>query len=103
MEYSLLNLYITVILVIKAIFLFRILQLSYFRFFKPKDKKMIAYVTEKKEQLDNYFLLLTFGLMIYLFRLRNKNDVVIKGHEKMILFACGCIGLLHQLQKMYDF
>lgn len=103
MEYSLLNLYITVILVIKAIFLFRIIQLSYFRFFKPKDKKMIAYVAEKKEQVDNYFLLLTFGLMIYLFRLRNKNDVVIKGHEKMILFACGCIGLLHQLQKMYDF
>mgnify|MGYP001223150570 FL=1 len=53
MEYSLLNLYITVILVIKAIFLFRILQLSYFRFFKPKDKKMIAYVTEKKEQVAN--------------------------------------------------
>ena len=102
MKFSLLNAYIALILVIKVIFLIRIVQLSYYRFFKPKDQKMISFLIRKKEEVDWYFLTLTFGLMIYLFNLRNKNNVVISGHEKMILFACGVVGLIHQLQLKFE-
>ena len=44
MDLSPLNLYIGLILVIKILFLFRIVQLSYYRFFKPRDKKKIQYI-----------------------------------------------------------
>ena len=102
MKFSLLNAYITLILFIKAIFLIRIVQLSYYRFFKPKDKKMIYFLIRKKEEVDWYFLTLTFGLMINLFNLRSKKEVSVGGHEKMILFACGLVGLIHQLQLKFE-
>ena len=102
MDLSPLNLYIGLILIIKILFMFRIVQLSYYRFFKPRDKKKIQYIKEKKEQIDWYFLTLTFGLMIYLFRLINKKPVSIDGHTKFILFACGFVGLTHQLQEKFE-
>tara|TARA_Y100001970_G_scaffold227378_1_gene281325 strand:+ start:166 stop:477 length:312 start_codon:yes stop_codon:yes gene_type:complete len=102
MDLSPLNLYIGLILVIKILFLFRIVQLSYYRFFKPRDKKKIQYIKEKKEQIDWFFLTLTFGLMIYLFRLINKKPVSIDGHTKFILAACGFVGLAHQLQEKFE-
>jgi hypothetical protein len=102
MNLSPLNLYIGLILIIKVIFLIRIIQLSYYRFFKPRDKKQIQYIKEKKEEIDWYFLTLTFGLMIFLFRLTNKNSVSIGGHTKLILFACGLVGFIHQIQERYE-
>ena len=102
MKLSPLNLYIGLILIIKVIFLIRIIQLSYYRFFKPKDKKQIQYIREKKEEIDWYFLTLTFALMIFLFRLSNKKSVTIDGHIKLILFACGIVGLIHQFQNKYE-
>ena len=102
MDLSPLNLFIGLILIIKIIFLFRIVQLSYYRFFKPKDEKTISFVKEKKEQIDWFFLTLTFGLMIYLFRLRNKKSVSIDGHTKIILYACGFVGLTHQIQDKFE-
>ena len=102
MDLSPLNLFIGLILIIKILFMFRIVQLSYYRFFKPRDKKKIQYIKEKKEQIDWYFLTLTFGLMIYLFRLINKKPVSIDGHTKFILFACGFVGLTHQLQEKFE-
>jgi len=102
MDLSPLNLYIGLILIVKILFLFRMVQLSYYRFFKPRDKKQIKYIEEKKEQIDWVFLSLTFGLMIYLFRLINKKPVSISGHTKFILFACGFIGLIHQVQDKFE-
>tara|TARA_Y100000991_G_scaffold208228_1_gene187046 strand:- start:18 stop:329 length:312 start_codon:yes stop_codon:yes gene_type:complete len=102
MKFSLLNAYIALILVIKVIFLIRIVQLSYYRFFKPKNQKMISFLIRKKEEVDWYFFTLTFGLMIYLFNLRSKKDVSVGGHEKLILFACGLVGLIHQLQLKFE-
>lgn len=102
MDLSPLNLYIGLILIIKIIFLFRITQLSYYRFFKPQDKENISFLKEKKEHVHWFFLTLTFGLMIYLFRLRNKKTVSIDGHTKLILFACGFIGLIHQFQNKFE-
>lgn len=102
MKFSLLNAYIGLILVIKIVFIFRIVQLSYYRFFKPKDQKMISFLIRKKEEVDWYFLALTFGLMIYLFNFRNKKAVSISGHEKLILFTCGIVGLIHQLQLKFE-
>lgn len=102
MDLSPLNLYIGLILIVKILFLFRMVQLSYYRFFKPRDKKTILFIKEKKEEIDWLFLTLTFGLMIYLFRLINKKSVLIDGHTKLILFACGIVGLMHQLQIKFE-
>ena len=102
MKFSLLNAYISLILLIKIVFLVRIVQLSYYRYFKPKDKKKISFLIRKKEEVDWYFFTLTFGLMIYLFNFRNKKQVSITGHEKMILFACGLVGLIHQFQSKFE-
>ena len=77
-------------------------QLSYYRVFKPRDKKAISFVKEKKEQIDWLFLTLTFGLMIYLFRLIDKKSVCIDGHVKIILLACGLVGLAHQIQEKLE-
>ena len=102
MNLSPLNLFIGLILIVKVLFLFRMVQLSYYRFFKPQDKKTISFMKEKKEQIDWLFLTLTFCLMIYLFRLINNKSVTIDGHTKLILYACGFVGLAHQLQDMFE-
>lgn len=102
MDLSPLNLFISLILIIKFIFLFRIVQLSYYRFYKPQDKKTISFIKEKKENIHWVFLTLTFALMVYLFRLINKKPVSIDGHTKFILFACGFVGLTHQLQEKFE-
>lgn len=100
---SLLDYYILTIIIVKIIFLFCILKLSYYRLFNSNDEEMIKNLQTKKEQIDWYFLTLTFILMIYLFNLRFKSSVVIDGHTKIILFACGVIGLIHQLQNKFKF
>lgn len=58
--------------------------------FKPS-----ALNTEIMETTDDLFVLCMSGLMIYLFRPRNKNPVTIDYETKLFLFAFGVLQLFH--------
>jgi uncharacterized protein YhhL (DUF1145 family) len=51
--------------------------------------------TEIMHKSDDLFVLCMSGLMIYLFRPRNKNPVVIDYETKLFLFAFSVLQLIH--------
>jgi uncharacterized protein YhhL (DUF1145 family) len=51
--------------------------------------------TKVMETTDDLFVLCMSGLMVYLFRPRNKNPVTIDYETKLFLFAFGVLQLLH--------
>ena len=101
MEFSYLNMYIAVIVLLKILLVLSILRLSYYRFFNPEDIEEINDIEGTKYDIECLFLFLTFLLMIFLFRLNNNNPVRIDGHVKTLLFVTGIVGAFSILQKEF--
>lgn len=83
---SLYALFLFFLLVVKLTFVVTLLLNR----FKPS-----ALNTEIMETTDDLFVLCMSGLMIYLFRPRNKNPVTIDYETKLFLFAFGVLQLFH--------
>ena len=98
---SFLELFVIIILIIKIFFLLSLVKLIYYKIFDSDNKDGIEKTSERNENIDWLFFTFTFILMIYLFNLRYKNSITIDGHTKTILFACGVVGLIHQLKEKF--
>ena len=83
---SLYALFLFFLLVVKLTFVVTLLLNR----FKPS-----ALNTEIMHKSDDLFVLCMSGLMIYLFRPRNKNPVTIDYETKLFLFAFGVLQLFH--------
>ena len=93
--------FVIFILAIKVFVLLSLVKLIYYKIFDSDNKDGIEKTSERKENIDWIFLTLTFILMIYLFNVRDQRSIIIDGHTKIILFACGVVGLIHQLQTKF--
>lgn len=98
---SYLESFVVIILIIKVFFLLSIVKLIYYKIFDSDNEDGIEKTSERKETIDWLFLTFTFILMIYLFNLKYKSSITIDGHTKTVLFACGVVGLIHQLKEKF--
>jgi len=99
---SLLGFYLFIIIIVKILYSYTFLNISFHKIFYSNDKKIINKLDFDNNEIEWIFFMLTFLLMTFIFY-NNKKDIIINGHLKYILFACGTIGIYTQLQKKHFF
>tara|TARA_A100001035_G_scaffold236128_1_gene199897 strand:- start:225 stop:575 length:351 start_codon:yes stop_codon:yes gene_type:complete len=98
-NFSILTIYLLLIVLIKLLFSLSFIRISFYKIFYSSSKKdLINELSESNDNIEWLFFTLVFLLMMYLF-ISNKKNIIISGNVKHILFACGFVGVYHQLQE----
>ncbi len=95
---SLLGFYLFIIIIVKIVYTYTFLNISFHKIFYSSEKEIINKLDLDNDEIEWTFFLLVFLLMVFVFY-TNKKNVVITGHLKHIFLACGTIGIYSQLQK----
>ena len=98
MNINLFTFYLLIIIFVKIIFSITFLHISFYKVFFSGKTNFIDEMEKRNDNIEWLFFFLVFTLMIYLFN-PYKKKIIIKDHIYAILFACGIIGLYHQLQE----
>ena len=101
-NFSLLSLYIILIIIVKTLYSITFFNISYHKIFSPESTKKIDRLDLENDDLEWTFLIMVFLLMSYVFASSKKN-IVVNGHLKHVLLAGGLIGIYSQLQKKHFF
>jgi len=101
-NFSLLSLYIIVILIVKIIYSITCLNLSYHKIFSSENIKKIEQLDLENNDLEWVFMCMIFLLIIYIFS-STTEKIIISGNLKHVLFAGGVIGVYSQLQQAHFF
>lgn len=99
---SLLGFYLFITVFVKIVYTYTFLNISFHKMFYSNDKIAINNLDLANDEIEWTFFMLVFLLMTFVFYTNNKN-VVVTGHLKHILLACGTVGLYTQLQKKHFF
>ena len=88
------DLFITLIFIVKLLFIILAVYRLYVKSRKPQDKKLLTKVEFWKHRVEFLFITLMSILLIYLFNLRANNINMINGETKLLLFLFGFVLLL---------
>ncbi len=88
------DIYITLIIIIKIIFICLAVYGIILKHKNPNDKKKIASITFWKERIEFLFIALMSSLLIYLFNPRYNNMGMITNETKILLYLFGFILIL---------
>jgi len=87
------NLLIYVIIVLKIAFIFSSIRLKIYPLVHSDDAA-IEIIKKRNTSFLEYAEILIYILILILF-IPNKSRVIIEGHEKILIFTIGILGLLH--------
>lgn len=89
-----LNIYITIVLAIKIIFIVLAVYRLYLKYKKPQDTKLLATIEYWKSRCEFVFITLMSLFIMYLFYPRANNINMITNESKILLFMFGFVLLL---------
>ncbi len=99
MKLTFFNLFLFVIIIVKILFIFSLLKLFYIQMKFPENYIKISKQKKIKNEIDWYFLTLSFLLIIYLFNPFYERQMAITSHVKLLLFTFGIVGLIDKLRN----
>lgn len=88
------NLLISIIIVLKIAFIISSIRLKIYPLVHSDDAS-IEIIKKRNAAFLEYAEILIYILILILFIPNNKSSVIIEGHEKILIFAIGILGLLH--------
>jgi hypothetical protein len=88
------DMYITLIFIVKIVFIILAVYRLYVKAKKPQDKKLLETVEFWKGRFEFIFITLMSFLLVYLFNPRANNIGMIDGETKLLLFLFGIVLLL---------
>jgi hypothetical protein len=88
------DMYVTLIFIVKIIFVILAVYRLYIKAKKPQDKKLLTTVEFWKERVEFIFITLMSIFLVYLFYPRSNNIIMINGESKLLLFLFGIVLLL---------
>lgn len=89
-----LDIYITLIFIIKILFVISALTLAYMKNKKTSDKKTVEKLEFWKERIEFIFIAMMSALLIYLFYPRANRINLITSETKILLYLFGFVLLL---------
>ncbi len=86
--------YVTLIFIVKLVFIALAVYSLYIKAKKPQDKKLLTTIQFWKERMEFIFITLMSIFLIYLFNPRANNINLISGEVKLLLYLFGFVLLL---------
>jgi len=95
------DIYITLIFIVKVIFLFLAVYNLYTKSKNPKDTKLLERIKYWKSRFEFIFITLMSALLIYLFNPRTNNIGAIDSETKLLLYLFGFILILSESWNIF--
>lgn len=91
---TLYDIFIIILIVLKISYLLSTMRLKIYKTTHPNDKDKINMIEERNSKLLIITDIGLYTLLLIVF-FPSKQEVIVTGHERFLLFALGVIGLLH--------
>lgn len=94
------DIYITIIIIIKIIFIILAVSRLYIKYKKPNEKELFAKIDSWKSKVELVFVIMMALLLIYLFNPRNDKIYLIDMETKILLYVYGFILIILSIEKV---